>query len=96
MMNVMQIHWPFMLKDGASRPPKAGEVSEFDMEGVWREMEKLVKENLVRDIGICNFTLTKLDKLVNIAQVMPSVCQVKLYLFYKDSFNVLSSMLLLG
>jgi diketogulonate reductase-like aldo/keto reductase len=75
------------LKDGASRPPKAGEVLELDMEGVWREMEKLVKENLVKDIGICNFTLTKLNKLLNIAQIKPSVCQVKLY-FYKDSFNV--------
>lgn len=73
----MQIHWPFRLKDGASRPPKAGEVMEFDMEGVWREMEKLVKENLVKDIGICNFTLKKLDQLLSIAQVMPSVCQVK-------------------
>lgn len=78
-MYKMQIHWPFRLKDGASRPPKEGEVLELDMEGVWREMEKLVKENLVRDIGICNFTLTKLDKLMSIAQIMPSVCQVKLY-----------------
>jgi diketogulonate reductase-like aldo/keto reductase len=75
------------LKDGASRPPKAGEVLELDMEGVWREMEKLVNENLVKDIGICNFTLTKLNKLLNIAQIKPSVCQVKLY-FYNDSFNV--------
>lgn len=76
-MYKMQIHWPFRLKDGASRPPKEGEVLELDMEGVWREMEKLVKENLVRDIGICNFTLTKLEKLMSIAQIMPSVCQVK-------------------
>lgn len=75
----MQIHWPFRLKDDASRPPKAGDVLEFDMEGVWREMEKLVKENLVKDIGICNFTLKKLDKLLSIAQIMPSVCQVNFY-----------------
>ena len=27
--------------------------SDFDMEGVWREMEKLVKDKLVRDIGVC-------------------------------------------
>ncbi|MCD9561020.1 hypothetical protein HAX54_019954 [Datura stramonium] len=46
-----EIHWPFNLTDGASRPPKAGEVSDFDWEGVWREMEKLVTDKLVRDIG---------------------------------------------
>ncbi|KAK7395043.1 hypothetical protein VNO78_15585 [Psophocarpus tetragonolobus] len=78
-LDLYLIHWPFRLKDGASRPPKAGEVLEIDMEGVWREMEKLVKENLVRDIGICNFTLTKLEKLLNIAQIMPSVCQMEMH-----------------
>ncbi|KAL7194951.1 hypothetical protein ACSBR1_035208 [Camellia fascicularis] len=69
------IHWPFRLKDGASRPPKAGDVLDSDMEGVWREMEKLVKDQLVRDIGVCNFTMMKLNKLLGIAQTMPSVCQ---------------------
>ncbi|XP_047152119.1 aldose reductase isoform X1 [Vigna umbellata] len=75
----LQIHWPFRLKDGASRPPGPGDVLEFDMEGVWREMEKLVEEKLVRDIGICNFTLAKLEKLLSIAQIMPSVCQMEMH-----------------
>ncbi|MFS7976735.1 putative aldose reductase [Helianthus anomalus] len=75
-LDLYLIHWPFRLKDGASRPPKAGDVLEFDMEGVWREMEKLVAQNLVRDIGISNFTLKKLNKLTGFAQTMPSVCQV--------------------
>ncbi|KAL1352813.1 hypothetical protein HN51_016791 [Arachis hypogaea] len=78
-LDLYLIHWPFRLKDGASTPPKEGEVLEFDMEGVWREMEKLVKENLVRDIGICNFTLQKLDKLMSIAETMPSVCQMEMH-----------------
>lgn len=73
-----QIHWPFHLKDGASKPPKPGDILDFDMEGVWREMGKLVKENLVKDIGVCNFSLKKLNKLLGIAQTntMPSVVQV--------------------
>ena len=74
--HTLQIHWPFRLKDGASRPPKPGDVLEFDMEGVWREMEKLVEDNLVRGIGISNFTAKKLDKLLSFAQIKPSVCQV--------------------
>lgn len=72
-----QIHWPFRLKDDAERPPRAGDVLDFDVEGVWREMEKLVKDGLVRDIGICNFTVPKLEKLLGFAQTMPSVLQVK-------------------
>lgn len=50
---------------------------EWEIEGVWREMEKLVAQNLVRDIGVCNFTFSKLCKLMDVAQIMPSVCQVK-------------------
>ncbi|TYK24925.1 aldose reductase [Cucumis melo var. makuwa] len=78
-LDLLLIHWPFHLKEGASRPPKEGEVLDLDMEGVWREMEKLVKENLVRDIGISNFTLKKLDNLLSFAQTMPSVCQMEMH-----------------
>ncbi|OAY43781.1 aldose reductase [Manihot esculenta] len=78
-LDLYVIHWPFHLKDGASRPPKPGEVLDFDMEGVWREMEKLVKENVVRDIGIRNFTVKKLNKIVGFAQTMPSVCQMEMH-----------------
>ncbi|KAI4353472.1 hypothetical protein L6164_002420 [Bauhinia variegata] len=78
-LDLYLIHWPFRLKDGASRPPKEGEVLEFDTEGVWKEMEKLVHDNLVRDIGVCNFTLNKLDKLLTFARIMPSVCQMEMH-----------------
>ncbi|RZS14724.1 hypothetical protein BHM03_00046456 [Ensete ventricosum] len=40
------------------------------MEGVWREMEKLVKDGLVRDIGVSNFTLKKLSNLLQCAAEM--------------------------
>ncbi|GLT73767.1 hypothetical protein SLA2020_456030 [Shorea laevis] len=46
-LDLYLIHWPFGLKEETSRPPKAGDVLEFNLEGVWREMENLVKENLV-------------------------------------------------
>lgn len=71
-----QIHWPFRLKDGAHKPPEAGEVLEFDMESVWKEMENLVKDGLVKDIGVCNYTVAKLNRLLRSANVTPAVCQV--------------------
>ncbi|XP_010922658.1 aldose reductase [Elaeis guineensis] len=78
-LDLYLIHWPFRLKEGAHKPPEAGEILDFDMEAVWREMEQLVKDGLVRDIGVCNFTLKKLDKLLRIAQTMPSVCQMEMH-----------------
>ncbi|KAH7654007.1 Aldo-keto reductase protein [Dioscorea alata] len=78
-LDLYLIHWPFRLKEGAHRPPEAGEVLDFDMEGVWREMEKLVKDGLVRDIGISNFTIKKLNKLLKFAQTIPAVCQMEMH-----------------
>ncbi|RZC82478.1 hypothetical protein C5167_045263 [Papaver somniferum] len=78
-LDLYLIHWPFHLREGATRPPRKEDILEFDMEGVWREMEKLVKDNIVRDIGICNFTMKKLEKLLKFAQTMPSVCQMEMH-----------------
>ncbi|KAJ8424614.1 hypothetical protein Cgig2_000537 [Carnegiea gigantea] len=55
---------------------QAGHPKKGDMKGVWREMERLVSDGLVRDLGICNLTVTKLTKLLNFAHIKPSVCQV--------------------
>nr|AAD22264.1 aldose reductase ALDRXV4 [Xerophyta viscosa] len=78
-LDLYLIHWPIHLKKGAHMPPEAGEVLEFDIGGVWREMEKLVKVGLVRDIGISNFTVKKLEKLLNFAEIKPSVCQMEMH-----------------
>ncbi|URE48147.1 Aldo/keto reductase family [Musa troglodytarum] len=78
-LDLYLIHWPFHLKEGATRPPRASDMLDFDMEGVWREMEKQVKDGLVRDIGVSNFTLKKLNKLLKCAQIMPSVCQMEMH-----------------
>ncbi|KAI3994373.1 hypothetical protein MKX01_012630 [Papaver californicum] len=78
-LDLYLIHWPFHLREGAMRPPRKDDILEFDMEGVWRQMEKLVKDNVVRDIGICNFTMKKLEKLVKFAQTVPSVCQMEMH-----------------
>ncbi|PKA50580.1 Aldose reductase [Apostasia shenzhenica] len=78
-LDLYLIHWPFRLKEGAQRPPRPGDVLHFDMEGVWKEMEKLVRDGLVRDIGVCNFTVKKMQKLLGFAQIIPSVCQMEMH-----------------
>ncbi|OVA07824.1 Aldo/keto reductase [Macleaya cordata] len=78
-LDLYLIHWPFHLRGGATRPPRRGDVLEFDMEGVWTEMEKLVTDGLVLDIGVCNYSIKKLEKLLKFAQIMPSVCQMEMH-----------------
>jgi len=83
-LDLYLIHWPFRLKDDAHKPPEAGEVLEFDMEGVWKEMEKLVKDGLVKDIGVCNYTVTKLNRLLQSANIPPAVCQMEMHPGWKN------------
>ncbi|XP_020401109.1 aldose reductase [Zea mays] len=83
-LDLYLIHWPFRLKDGAHMPPEAGEVLEFDMEEVWREMEGLVKDGLVKDIGVCFTTVTKLNRLMRSANVPPAVCQMEMHPGWKN------------
>lgn len=43
----------------------------------WRAMERLVDENLVRNIGVCNFGTALLRDLLSYAKVRPTVLQVE-------------------
>lgn len=78
-LDLYLIHWPFHLREGTSRPPKAGDMLEPNMKDVWREMEKLEAEKKVREIGICNFTVKKLESLLSYATTLPYVCQVEMH-----------------
>ncbi len=45
----------------------------------WRAMEQLVREGLVREIGVCNFGVSLLRDLMNQADIGPSVLQVEMH-----------------
>ncbi len=45
----------------------------------WRAMEELVREGLVRDIGVCNFGVSLLRDLKNQAKIPPAMLQVEMH-----------------
>lgn len=45
----------------------------------WKEMEKLYKDGLAKAIGVCNFHQHHIEKLLEIAEIMPAVNQVELH-----------------
>ena len=47
----------------------------------WREMEKIVNEGLIRNIGVCNFNISILRDLIYSSTIKPSVLQVELHPF---------------
>ncbi|BBN10281.1 hypothetical protein MPTK1_5g02280 [Marchantia polymorpha subsp. ruderalis] len=88
-LDLYLIHWPIYLSEDADSPPKKRQVLPFDVKGVWREMEGLVERKLVRDIGISNFSVPKLEKLMSFASIKPAVNQVEMHPSWRND-NVLA------
>ncbi|UQZ90190.1 aldo/keto reductase [Deltaproteobacteria bacterium Smac51] len=48
-------------------------------EDTWRALEKLRADGLVRSLGVCNFDVPKLEKLLSKASIRPAVNQVEIH-----------------
>lgn len=55
----------------------AMELASTPMHETWRAMEALVREGLVRNIGVCNFGTSQLRDLIAGAEIPPAVLQVE-------------------
>lgn len=70
------VHWPIAFKHPQTTPP---EVIPVDLSETWRELEKLVVEGKVKSIGVSNFTVKKLEILLQTCRIKPVVNQVELH-----------------
>ncbi|XP_027906654.1 NADPH-dependent aldo-keto reductase, chloroplastic-like [Vigna unguiculata] len=72
------IHWPVRIKSGAVGF-KREYLEQTDIPGTWRAMEALYDSGKARAIGVSNFSSKKLQDLLDVARVPPSVNQVELH-----------------
>jgi len=65
-LDLYLIHDPNLVKNG-------------DFESTWLQFERFKLEGLTKSIGVSNFTVEHLQKLLKIAHVKPAVNQIKLH-----------------
>lgn len=53
-----------------------------DYLGAWKDMEKAVDAGKVKSIGLSNFESERLEEVLNIARIKPSVLQVECHPYY--------------
>ncbi|KAL4394661.1 hypothetical protein AHAS_Ahas02G0174300 [Arachis hypogaea] len=70
-LDLYLIHWPVSIKNGVCTKP--------DIPSTWRAMEELYNSRKARAIGVSNFSVKKLQDLLEVAQVPPAVNQVELH-----------------
>ena len=86
-LDLYLMHWPvaFNYHSDAEKFPKVNEKLDLDealsedQSSTWKEMENLVHAGLVRDIGISNFSIPRIERLLKSATIKPAVNQVELH-----------------
>lgn len=67
-LDLYLIHWPVTGIPGPALTPS--------LRDTWDAMEGLVREGLVRAIGMSNFSARKMEEVMQHATIQPAVCQV--------------------
>ncbi|KAJ8691650.1 hypothetical protein PTI98_011200 [Pleurotus ostreatus] len=62
-----------------------------DFESAWKEFEKIKEDGLARSIGVSNFTVENLQKIVKTAKILPAVNQIQFHPYnlpqYKETLE---------
>lgn len=79
-LDLYLIHWPIAHKPGVIFSEDASgfaSLEEYPIEDTWKAMEALVEKGLVKHIGVSNFNVPKLQKLMKTAEISPEMNQVE-------------------
>jgi diketogulonate reductase-like aldo/keto reductase len=78
------IHWPlsfpfngYEYSEMTNKLPIKIKPTHVPTIDTWRAMEKLVKEDVVRSIGVSNFTIPMLEELLSQCEIPPAVNQIE-------------------
>ncbi|EGS21333.1 uncharacterized protein CTHT_0031880 [Thermochaetoides thermophila DSM 1495] len=92
-LDLFLVHWPMASEKNPDNTPKIGPDGKYVLkkeltenpEPTWRAMEELYESGKVRAIGVSNFTIPKLQKLLQFARVKPVVNQVEIHPFFANT-----------
>jgi diketogulonate reductase-like aldo/keto reductase len=75
-LDLYLIHWPVTGNVGNHVTPPIKET--------WQALESLVKDGLVKSIGVSNFSIKKLKDILSYATIPPVVCQVECHPYHRN------------
>lgn len=88
-LDLYLIHWPQAYQEDGDLFPvdSSGKIafSDVDYVDTWKAMEPLVKEGLVRSLGVSNFNSKQIARLLEHATIMPVVNQVECHPYLNQS-----------
>ncbi|BDA45305.1 probable NADPH-dependent aldo-keto reductase, chloroplastic [Coccomyxa sp. Obi] len=77
-LDLYLIHWP------VTEPQKKGDRIDPGIRETWTAMEKLVDAGLVKNIGVSNFSIKKLEEVLSFCRIRPAVNQVEVHPIWRN------------
>ena len=84
-LDLFLIHFPVAFKPDVVEATSPSEVEDIPIEDTWKEMEKLVAAGLVKNIGVSNFEIPALKKVLAVATLPVAVNQFESQPYYPRS-----------
>jgi len=87
-LDLYLIHWPVAFKTGHDQVKSSADLytrAEMPLSTTWKAMEQLKKAGLARHIGVSNFDIPKLTRLMNDGELKPEVNQVELHPYLQQA-----------
>ncbi|KAI8055813.1 NADP-dependent oxidoreductase domain-containing protein [Syncephalis plumigaleata] len=81
-LDLYLIHWPMAFKKDVDMPfddVTIEHIADIDFVDTWKAMEDLLNTGKVKAIGVSNFSITHLKRLLDNAKIVPAVNQVELH-----------------
>ena len=79
-LDLYLVHWPLAVREfNHDDGSVTYERFKFPMYKIWAQMEALVKEGLVKSIGVSNFNVQLLWDMLSYAEIPPAVNEVELH-----------------
>ena len=81
-LDLFLIHWPVVFRPGVVFPRRSEDaiaLEEVPISATWQALEDCVARGLTRHIGVCNFSIAKLDALCRQAAIRPAMNQIELH-----------------
>jgi len=87
-LDLYLIHWPVAFKTGHEQAKDASDLltpDEMPILTTWQAMEQSKINGLTKHIGVSNFNIQKLQKLINEASMKPELNQVELHPYFQQT-----------
>ncbi|MCF6767477.1 aldo/keto reductase [Thiotrichales bacterium 19S11-10] len=87
-LDLYLIHWPVSFVSGVEFPKSQNEIISNNFPRLletWAEMEYCVDQGKIRSIGVSNFSISKLERLLINANIIPVINQVELHPYLQQN-----------